>query len=59
METKFKNHNCGELNLENIGQEYTLAGWVSTVRDLGGIIFVELRDRSGFVQLVSDPQINP
>ncbi|MBR1753407.1 aspartate--tRNA ligase [bacterium] len=59
METKFKNHNCGELNLENLDQEYTLAGWVSCVRDLGGIIFVELRDRSGYLQLVSDPQINP
>ena len=59
METKFKNHNCGELNLDNLNQEVTLAGWVSCVRDLGGIIFVELRDRSGYMQLVSDPQVNP
>ena len=59
METKFKNHNCGELNLDNLDQEYRLAGWVSCVRDLGGIIFVELRDRTGYLQLVSDPQINP
>lgn len=59
METKFKNHNCGELNLDNLNEEYTLAGWVSCVRDLGGIIFVELRDRSGYIQLVSDPQVNP
>jgi aspartyl-tRNA synthetase len=59
METKFKNFNCGELNLESLDKEVTLAGWVSCVRDLGGIIFVELRDRSGYIQLVSDPQINP
>ena len=59
METGFKNRNCGELNLNNLNEEVTLAGWVSCVRDLGGIIFVELRDRSGYMQLVSDPQINP
>ena len=59
METRFKNRNCGELNLNNLNEEVTLAGWVSCVRDLGGIIFVELRDRSGYMQLVSDPQINP
>lgn len=59
METRFKNRNCGELHLNNLNEEVTLAGWVSCVRDLGGIIFVELRDRSGYMQLVSDPQINP
>lgn len=59
MQNKFKSNNCGELNLENLGQEVTLSGWVACVRDLGGIIFVELRDRTGFFQLVSDPQINP
>ena len=57
--TKMKNHNCGELNLSNINEEVTLSGWVSTVRDLGGILFIELRDRSGFFQLVANPQINP
>lgn len=50
---------CGELNLNNLDQEVTLCGWVSTVRDLGGILFIELRDRSGFFQLVANPQINP
>lgn len=54
-----KSHSCGELNLSNINEEITLAGWVSTVRDLGGILFIELRDRSGFFQLVANPQINP
>ena len=57
--TKMKDHNCGELNLSNINEEITLSGWVSTVRDLGGILFIELRDRSGFFQLVANPQINP
>lgn len=59
MQTKFKTNNCGELNLDNLNQEVTLSGWVACVRDLGGIIFVELRDRSGLFQLVSDPKVNP
>lgn len=58
IRTKYKSNNCGELNLDNLGQEVTLSGWVACVRDLGGIIFVELRDRTGFFQLVSDPQVN-
>ncbi|MGN1152395.1 MAG: aspartate--tRNA ligase, partial [Candidatus Gastranaerophilaceae bacterium] len=59
MKTLLKSNNCGVLNAKNIGEEVTLSGWVSCVRDLGGIIFLELRDRSGFFQLVADPQINP
>ena len=57
--TKMKDHNCGELNLSNVNEEITLSGWVATVRDLGGILFIELRDKSGFFQLVANPQINP
>ena len=59
LKTRMKSHNCGELNLSNLNEEVTLSGWVSTVRDLGGILFIELRDRSGFFQLVANPQINP
>ena len=59
LKTRFKTNNCGELNLSNIGEQITLSGWVSTVRDLGGILFIELRDRSGFFQIVANPQINP
>ena len=59
MKTVLKSNNCGELTAKNIGEEVTLSGWVACVRDLGGIIFLELRDRSGFFQLVADPQINP
>src|SRR5574344_1730470 len=54
-----KSNSCGELTAKNIEEEVTLSGWVSCIRDLGGIIFLELRDRSGFFQLVADPQINP
>ena len=59
MKTALKSHNCGQLSAKNIGEEVTLSGWAACIRDLGGIIFVELRDRTGFFQLVADPQINP
>lgn len=59
MELTYKKQNCTEVTEEFIGKECTLAGWVSTVRDLGGIIFVEIRDRSGLFQVVADPKVNP
>ena len=59
LKTQMKTNNCGELNLNHVNQEVTLSGWVSTVRDLGGILFIELRDRSGFFQIVANLQINP
>ena len=59
MKTRLKTHNCGEMNLALENQEVVLSGWVSTVRDLGGILFIELRDRSGFFQIVANPQVNP
>ena len=59
IKTKFKDHECGKLSLNNIDEQITLSGWVSCIRDLGGILFVELRDRSGFFQIVANPQINP
>ena len=57
--TSMKTHGCGEITKNELGKEVTIAGWVSAVRDLGGIIFVEVRDKSGLFQLVSDPQKNP
>jgi aspartyl-tRNA synthetase len=57
--TKLKTHWCGKITKENAGQRINIAGWVSTVRDLGGIIFVEVRDRTGIIQIVSDPVKNP
>lgn len=49
---------CGELTKDDNGREVTLFGWVQKRRDLGGLIFVELRDRSGIVQVVFNPEIN-
>ncbi len=57
--TSMKTHYNETLSIKNINETVTLAGWVSAVRDLGGIIFVELRDKTGYFQLVADPQINP
>lgn len=59
MELAYKKQSCTDLNENFIGQVAVLAGWASTIRDLGGIIFVELRDKTGLFQLVADPQINP
>ncbi len=55
----YKTHTCGELNVKHVGQEVSLAGWVDRVRDLGGVSFIDLRDRFGIVQVVSNPETSP
>ena len=53
-----RTHKCGEIKLEDVKNEVTIMGWIQKRRDHGGVIFIDLRDRSGFVQIVFNPDIN-
>ena len=54
-----KTHNCGELNKSHVGEQVTLTGWVQRQRDLGGVVFITLRDRSGIVQITVNGEKAP
>ncbi|MGI2169880.1 aspartate--tRNA ligase [Shewanella sp. MF05960] len=52
-----RSHYCGDINKSHLDQEVTLVGWVNRSRDLGGVVFLDLRDREGLVQVVYDPDL--
>ena len=54
-----RTHTCGELTAQNIGAEVVLSGWVNSIRNLGGLVFADLRDRTGLTQVVINPGDSP
>jgi aspartyl-tRNA synthetase len=56
---EYRTHQCGKITEQFIGEKVTITGWVQKRRDLGGLIFIDLRDRSGVVQIVFSPEVSP
>jgi len=59
VSNKYRTHKCDELNASHIGQTVTVSGWVNRSRDHGDLIFIDLRDRDGLLQVVFNPQVAP
>ncbi len=55
---EYRTHQCGKITEQYIGEKVTITGWVQKRRDLGGLIFIDLRDRSGVVQIVFSPEVS-
>ena len=55
---QFRTHTCGELRKSNVGETVRISGWVNSVRDHGGVIFIDLRDHYGKTQVVIDPKMD-
>ena len=54
----YRTHNLGELNIANVGKEVELSGWIQKIRNLGGMIFIDLRDQFGITQIVvNEPEL--
>lgn len=51
-----RSHSCGELNKSHSGEQVILCGWVNSIRDHGGVIFFDIRDRYGLTQIVCSPE---
>ena len=56
IENEYRSHYCGKLNTTNVGEEVKLSGWMHSIRDHGGLVFIDLRDQFGFTQIVIDQQ---
>jgi len=55
-EQPMRTHYCGEVKVADVGEAITVAGWIHRRRDHGGVIFVDLRDTTGLIQLVFNPE---
>ena len=51
-----RSHHCGNLNIKNLNEEVTICGWIHRRRDHGGVIFLDVRDSTGIVQVVVNPE---